>query len=79
MVTKASMHPTPRPLPHHLYLVPVHDVWRLTDPNSFFDLSESHIILPVNYFCPLPIDDMISPSDMITARLLIEEMLFQII
>ena len=28
-------------------LVPVHAVWRLTDPDSFFDLS----ILPVNYFC----------------------------
>ena len=28
-------------------LVPVHDVWRLSDPYSFFDLSESLIILPV--------------------------------
>ena len=32
---------------------PAHDVWRPTDPDSFFDLSESLIILPVNYFAPL--------------------------
>ena len=34
-------------------LVPVHDMWRLTDPDYFFDLSESLINLPVNYFCPI--------------------------
>ena len=32
-------------------LVPVHDVWRLTDLDSFFDLMKSLIILPVNYIC----------------------------
>ena len=30
-------------------LTPVHDLWRLIDPDSFFDLSESLIIIPVNY------------------------------
>ena len=29
---------------------PVHGVLRLTNPNSFFDWSESLINLPVNYF-----------------------------
>ena len=33
-------------------MVPVHDVWRLLDPDSYFDLSESLIILPVNYVFP---------------------------
>ena len=47
------------------HLVTIHDVWRLADPESFFDLSESLIILPVNYFCPLQIDDIVSISDMI--------------
>ena len=46
-------------------LVLVHDALELTDPDSFFDLSESLIILPINYFCPLPIDDMLRFSDMI--------------
>ena len=40
-------------------LVPVHNVWRLTDPDGFFGLSESLIILPVNYFFPLPIDNIV--------------------
>ena len=46
-------------------LVPVHDLWRLIDPDSFFDLSESLINLPVNYFCPLHTDDIVSLRDMI--------------
>ena len=31
---------------------PIHDVWRLTDSDRYLHLSESLIILPVNYFCP---------------------------
>ena len=41
-------------------LVPVCDVWRLTDPDSFFDLFESLIILPVSHLCPFPIDGMVN-------------------
>ena len=46
-------------------LVPVPCMLRLTDPDSFFDLSKSLIILPVNYFCPLPIDGMVNFRDMV--------------
>ena len=46
-------------------LVPVHDVLKLTDPDGFFDLSESLIVLPLNYSCPLLIDDMVSLCDKI--------------
>ena len=51
-------------------LVPVHDMCRLIAPNSFFDLCESLNILPVNYFCSFPVDDMLSvafvPSQLMT-------------
>ena len=40
------------------------DVWRLTNPCGFFVLSEYLIILNVNYFHPLPIHGMVSPSNM---------------
>ena len=43
-------------------LVLVHDIWRLTDHDRFFDLSESLIVL---YVCPHSVDGMVSLSDMI--------------
>ena len=45
-------------------LVQVHGLWRLTEPDSFFHLSESLIILPVSYFCPFLIQVMVSRGDM---------------
>ena len=40
----------------------------LADADSFFDLSESLIILPVTYFCPLTIDGIVLPSDAFLSR-----------
>ena len=44
-------------------LIPGNDLWRLTDPDSFFDLSDSspcQVILPRLH--PLPINDIVSLS-----------------
>ena len=46
-------------------------MWSPTDPDSFFDLSEPLIILPVN-FCPFPIDgSSVAESDPERAEVLI--------
>ena len=41
-----------------------------TDPDSFFDLSVSLIIVPVYYFCLLQINDMVSLMGMICLPLI---------
>ena len=56
-------------------LVLVLDVWRLTDPDNFFDLSCPCLFsLSTTFgFCPLPIDDMvINLSNMICLTALLQ-------